>query len=365
MAQSRDSVRSIGLGAILGVTVTLCFAYPFLDPRLTSPVTKYFSPIRSEYDVKPSQPKSTASHLQRALSRKSDGRGRAPPKESAPLLKNITCPEDGRPPSLMAALDCRRRLPTVIGIGAMKCGTGALSFFLEAHPYIVRSYSQEVHFWTRHFERGMDWYREQMPISSKYQVTMEKTPEYLRHSNISAMIKKLMPSTTKFILVVRDPFSRAVSNYVHHLAMKGRDKMSRETFEASVFAKDGSIVRNNWVINGGIYGKYFQKWLADFPLRRFLVIDGDQLQANPVPILQEVETFLGLPKYFDESSVYFDNEKGFYCRTHEDPEKRCLGQAKGRPHPVVSKQVENRVREFYRPRNAVFERMVGKKFNWK
>ncbi|XP_071499558.1 heparan sulfate glucosamine 3-O-sulfotransferase 5-like [Diadema antillarum] len=348
------------LGAILGVTVTFCFVYPLLDPRFIFPVTTSLPPRK----VNVIQSESTAN--QRTLSAPFHDARAQGMNESALPVENVSCPEDGRPSSRVEALDCRRRLPTVIGIGAMKCGAAALSFFLEAHPYIVHSHPIEVRFWNKHFLRGMEWYREQMPISSKYQVTMEKTPEYIRYSNISGMMKKLMPPTTKFILVVRDPFTRAVSNYVHHLTISGMDKMSRSTFESSVLSEHGGIVQtSNWAIRGGMYSIFFRKWLADFPLERFIVIDGDQFQTNPVPILQEVEAFLGIPRFFDESSVFFDHEKGFYCRTHEDPAKRCLGHDKGRPHPIIDRQVEERVRAFFRPYNADFESMVGKKFNWK
>ena len=51
-----------------------------------------------------------------------------------------------------------RRLPRAIIIGVKKGGTRALLEFLKEHPD-VRAPSQEVHFFDRHYDRGLDWYR--------------------------------------------------------------------------------------------------------------------------------------------------------------------------------------------------------------
>jgi len=54
--------------------------------------------------------------------------------------------------------DRRRRLPDAIIIGVKKGGTRALLEFLKVHPD-VRAPGPEVHFFDRHYHRGLDWYR--------------------------------------------------------------------------------------------------------------------------------------------------------------------------------------------------------------
>jgi len=51
-----------------------------------------------------------------------------------------------------------RRLPQAIIIGAKKGGTRALLEFIKEHPD-VRAPGQEVHFFDRHYDRGLEWYR--------------------------------------------------------------------------------------------------------------------------------------------------------------------------------------------------------------
>jgi len=54
--------------------------------------------------------------------------------------------------------EVRRRLPQAIIVGVKKGGTRALLEFLKEHPD-VRAPSHEVHFFDRHYDRGLDWYR--------------------------------------------------------------------------------------------------------------------------------------------------------------------------------------------------------------
>jgi len=51
-----------------------------------------------------------------------------------------------------------RRLPQAIIIGVKKGGTRALLEFLRIHPD-VRAPGPEVHFFDRHYDRELDWYR--------------------------------------------------------------------------------------------------------------------------------------------------------------------------------------------------------------
>ena len=51
-----------------------------------------------------------------------------------------------------------KKLPTALIIGVKKGGTRALLEFIRVHPD-VRAPGPEIHFFDRHFHRGIDWYR--------------------------------------------------------------------------------------------------------------------------------------------------------------------------------------------------------------
>lgn len=73
----------------------------------------------------------------------------------------------------------KRRLPQALIIGVRKCGTRALLEMLYLHPRIQKA-AGEVHFFDRdeNYSKGLEWYRQQMPLSYPNQVTIEKSPSY-------------------------------------------------------------------------------------------------------------------------------------------------------------------------------------------
>ena len=76
----------------------------------------------------------------------------------------------------------------------------------ECLAYLMMLYSREYH-------QGLEWYRQQMPLSLPSQITLEKTPNYLVDWDVPERVFKFNESI-KLILIVREPISRAVSDYV-------------------------------------------------------------------------------------------------------------------------------------------------------
>lgn len=104
-----------------------------------------------------------------------------------------------------------RRLPKALIIGVKKAGTRALLEFLRLHPD-VRATGPETHFFDRHYNKGIEWYRLQMPLTLPEQITMEKTPSYFVTEEVPARIRNTLPDA-RLLVVVRDPVTRALSDY--------------------------------------------------------------------------------------------------------------------------------------------------------
>lgn len=64
-------------------------------------------------------------------------------------------------------------------MGVRKCGTRALLEMLYLHPMVQKA-AGEVHFFDRdeNYNKGLEWYRMQMPHSYHGQITIEKSPSY-------------------------------------------------------------------------------------------------------------------------------------------------------------------------------------------
>lgn len=87
-----------------------------------------------------------------------------------------------------------RHLPDTLIIGVKKSGTRALLEFIRLHPD-VRAAGCEVHFFDRHYQRGLHWYRHRMPYTIEGQITMEKTPSYFVTKEVPLRVHHMNPKT--------------------------------------------------------------------------------------------------------------------------------------------------------------------------
>ncbi|QQP36682.1 Heparan sulfate sulfotransferase_ putative, partial [Caligus rogercresseyi] len=184
--------------------------------------------------------------------------------------------------------------------------------FLKLHP-ILKSSGPEIHFFDnlKNFALGLSWYLKQMPILEAGQIAMEKTP------GMSSVLLH-----TKFLLVVRDPVNRLISDY----NQRGK---TIPRLRIHIYALGGH--------------KYLISSLAEsFPSSSFHIVNGDEFIAKPWEELQDVERFLGVYPHIQERNFYFNETKGFYCSRDirskgvwECSRSKCLSKSKGRKKPPV------------------------------
>ncbi|XP_036387779.1 heparan sulfate glucosamine 3-O-sulfotransferase 3A1 [Megalops cyprinoides] len=255
-----------------------------------------------------------------------------------------------------------KKLPQAIIIGVKKGGTRALLEFLRVHPDI-RAVGAEPHFFDRNYDNGLDWYRDLMPKTLEGQITMEKTPSYFVTKEAPARIYA-MSRDTKLIVVVRDPVTRAISDYTQTLSKKP----DIPTFESLTFKnRTTGLIDTSWsAVQIGIYAKHLDNWLQFFPMRQILFVSGERLISDPAGELGRVQDFLGLKRIITDKHFYFNQTKGFPClkKAEGSSKPHCLGKTKGRTHPNIDPEVVQRLRDFYRPFNMKFYQMTGRIFGW-
>ncbi|XP_008068747.1 heparan sulfate glucosamine 3-O-sulfotransferase 3A1 [Carlito syrichta] len=255
-----------------------------------------------------------------------------------------------------------KQLPQAIIIGVKKGGTRALLEFLRVHPD-VRAVGAEPHFFDRSYDKGLAWYRDLMPRTLEGQITMEKTPSYFVTREAPARISA-MSKDTKLIVVVRDPVTRAISDYTQTLSKRP----DIPTFESLTFKnRSTGLIDTSWsAIQIGIYAKHLEHWLRHFPIGQMLFVSGERLISDPAGELGRVQDFLGLKRIITDKHFYFNKTKGFPClkKAEGSSKPHCLGKTKGRPHPEIDREVVRRLREFYRPFNLKFYQMTGHDFGW-
>ncbi|XP_036054166.1 heparan sulfate glucosamine 3-O-sulfotransferase 3B1 [Onychomys torridus] len=299
---------------------------------------------------------------------------RAPPANSLAAGKDKTvvsgsqeeqspeAPDSPSPISSFFSGSGSKQLPQAIIIGVKKGGTRALLEFLRVHPD-VRAVGAEPHFFDRSYHKGLAWYRDLMPRTLEGQITMEKTPSYFVTREAPARISA-MSKDTKLIVVVRDPVTRAISDYTQTLSKRP----DIPSFESLTFRnRSAGLIDTSWsAIQIGLYAKHLEPWLRHFPLGQMLFVSGERLVSDPAGELRRVQDFLGLKRIITDKHFYFNQTKGFPClkKAEGSGKPHCLGKTKGRAHPAIAREVLRQLRDFYRPFNRKFYQMTGRDFGW-
>ena len=262
-----------------------------------------------------------------------------------------------------------KRFPNAIIIGVKKGGTKALLEMLCFHP-IIKGCKIEPQFFSFHFENGLKWYIDQMPITGEGELTIEKSPNYFNVELSPQRIYNITLGRIKLILIVRNPITRAISDYVHILISRKKDPSI--TFEKKVVLDNGTINVHTSEIYKSMYDIHYQRWLKWFEKEQIFVVDGDELITNPASQLTKVEEFLNVQHYFNKEMFQFNDRKGFYCWNSLSKEKghpqktdlKCLPKSKGHPHPTVSQDTLDRLKVFFKPHTARFCSLASVNFSW-
>jgi len=265
-----------------------------------------------------------------------------------------------------------QELPEAVIIGTKKGGTRALLEFLNIHSQVKRA-KNEIHFYDKQYERGLEWYIQQMPSVTRRQMAVEKTPGYFHTRGVARRLWAAN-NKTKLIVIMRHPVTRLISDYNQFRSNKlGRG----ETFpdlESLVLNRYGDAVDASYPpVARSLYHLHMARWLQLFPASQIHVVDGDKFIQAPWTELVKLETFLGLEPQLDRDNFYFNTSKGFYCGRQEVPRPgsewscvrtKCLSASKGRPRPAVSPATVSLLTEFFLPHNRKFYAMVGRSFDW-
>ena len=112
------------------------------------------------------------------------------------------------------------RLPDLIIIGAMKCGTTSLHRYLDLHPEIIMSGQKGLNFFIpeRNWGKGVDWYRPNFKGNAL--VSGEASPNYTNFPDFKGVAGCMHPigPNARLIYMVRDPVDRILSHYMHFVS---------------------------------------------------------------------------------------------------------------------------------------------------
>ncbi len=182
-------------------------------------------------------------------------------------------------------------LPNLIVIGAQKCGTSVLHYYLSLHPEVSMSNPKELNYFIeeRNFPRGLDWYSRHFDADARCRG--EASPNYTaypQHLGVPERMAAVVPDA-RLVFIVRDPIERITAHWIHNYA-KRREKGD---LRATLLHPNTSYVTRS---------KYFmqlQRFLEHYPAEQILVLDQKDLRDDRMPTLRRLFEFAGVDPTFE------------------------------------------------------------------
>jgi hypothetical protein len=202
-----------------------------------------------------------------------------------------------------------------------------------------------------------------MPKTHDGQLTIEKTPRYFITKEVPERIYN-MSKSIKLILVVRNPVTRAISDFTQ--AVSKGEYNSNVTFYSKAIRRNGTVNMKWSAVNIGLYVNHLKRWLKYFLMENIYIVDGEKLITNPVQELNAVQDFLEVPRQISDNVIYMNASRGFPCilKQNNTPPYKCFRGSKGRHHSYADSKTLTKLQYFYKPYNTGFYQMVNRYFSW-
>lgn len=199
------------------------------------------------------------------------------------------------------------RVSFVVG-GAQKGGTTALDSYLREHPNICMGDQKEVNFFNNeaYFRRrrvNYNIYHAHFGPKTADCILGDASPDYLFSEGAVRRASEYDP-LLKWIILLRNPIERAYSAW-NMLRQRGMEKLSfREAIEAepercrrSWLPPEGTNRDHFAYLQRGFYGEQLRRLWIFFPKTQTLVLNQESLFRKPQLVLDEIATFLGIPRF--------------------------------------------------------------------
>ena len=254
--------------------------------------------------------------------------------------------------------------PDFLVIGTARSASTSLYQYLIQHPCVGACLTKQPHFFDKHFNKGIEWYKIFFPnIFTKFYktnilrtkfVTGEATVHYILHPLAPKRVAKMYPKI-KLIVILRNPVDRAYSHYQTELsnksenlsfekAIKVENKRLEDEFEK--LAEDRNYESKNYphraYITSGIYVEQLKRWLEYFSMDQFLILSSEDFIINPSEQFKKILDFLNLPP-FD-----LPNYKKIHSRNYRK----------------INLETRKKLLKFYEPYNKQLYELTGKDFHW-
>jgi hypothetical protein len=183
----------------------------------------------------------------------------------------------------------RQQAPTFYLLGAQKCGTSSLHYYLHQHPDVCVSWPKEPVFFEAYWDRGLQWYwNTYFSHWAGEPVIGEARVRNLYLPYVAPRIKEVSPSA-KLVAIVRNPVDRAFSTWMMWTA-RGHE---RRSFEEAVEDELARLQSGPAAcVELGHYARQLRRYLEFFPRDALHVLFTEDLREDPAREMQRLFRFL-------------------------------------------------------------------------
>jgi hypothetical protein len=271
-------------------------------------------------------------------------------------------------------------LPNLLIIGAHKCGTTSLHYYLSLHPQIGMSRRKEINFFSDNTVRslGLSWYNSQFDVRKV--VRGESSTQYTcfpEYGDPAAEIGQILPDA-RLIYLVRNPIERIISHYIYDTDMG---------WERRSFSEALTDMETSPYLLRSCYALQLESYYSHFPRKQILVIAAEDLRKHRQQTLKGVFRFLGVEENFLSGRFYLRMNTSLLKRTPtratahfplpgaEHLKKHSmliyaiadrlwrLPLSKSRPRPSLSREQHQKICSFLAPQVDRLRQLTGLSFD--
>lgn len=219
----------------------------------------------------------------------------------------------------MGEADTNLVLPTFLVIGVQKAGTTALSQFLRQHPDVCFSRPKETWFFSRNYNRGIEWFASHFE-HYEGETAIGEGSTVLSSPEAPERIASHLPDV-QLICALRNPIERAFSQYHYYMytgnteEIRGFGEVIRD--ESSEFGRD-LVERGCYIRYLRRYEKYFSRDQIEVVLHQALRKDAQHLLCHLYEVIGVESSFSpdtksqpNVTKYSSSRTVYALLRKGW------------------------------------------------------
>lgn len=285
--------------------------------------------------------------------------------------------------------------PNFLIIGANKGGTSSLYSYLQQHPEIFMSRVKEPNFFVNWDEERdgagtkpdpkepnwKDWrpisslaeYREMFQVPAGMKAAGEASTAYLANKECAAKIFRYNPDM-RIIAILRDPVSRAFSNYLMYVRLGHEDKEFSVAVEEELSGKRGYLPQGRHYLSLGFYHESVSEFIRVFGKERVRVYLTEELKHHPAELFADAFGFLGVdPSFVPDTSrkSNVNNKVTFHSPTkrllvrlaYNSIVRKCIPRSWVKPSGEeirLDDSIRRRLRDLYREDTLKLQDLTGK-----